>query len=233
MILSYTQLCDIVDAGIITNVDKESINSASIDVRLGAKVLIEKFTEEETGKQGLHTISLNKREPLIVREHDLIREGKLHLFPGEVILAHTIEIFNLPNNLSAMFKIKSSCGRIFLEHMNAGWCDAGWNGSALTLEFKNNSRGHVITLEYGDKIGQMIFFPHQMVPEDKSYAVRGRYNKDKGVSGTKPSIIFGEEEEENFQVSIEETANTITRHALEIPEEILNVRTQLTVGGDE
>lgn len=230
MILSYTQLCDIVDAGIITNVDKENINSASIDVRLGAKVLIEKFTTED-GKQGLHTISLNKREPLQVREHDLLREGKLHLFPGEVILAHTIEIFNLPNNLSAMFKIKSSCGRIFLEHMNAGWCDAGWHGSALTLEFKNNSRGHVITLEYGDKIGQMIFFPHAMVPENKSYAVRGRYNKDKGVSGTKPSITFGEEEEELLQQVIEEDQIHATEKAFnEIDEEILNVRTKLIMG---
>lgn len=232
MILSYTQLCDIVDAGIITNCEKESINSASIDVRLGAKVLIEKFTTEE-GKQGLHTISLNKREPLIVREHDLLREGALHLYPGEVILAHTIEIFNLPNNLSAMFKIKSSCGRIFLEHMNAGWCDAGWHGSSLTLEFKNNSRGHVIVLEYGDKIGQMIFFPHAMVPEDKSYAVRGRYNKDKGVSGTKPSIVFGDEEEDLIQEVIEETSTHNTQNALDIPEEILNIRTQLVVGEGE
>lgn len=198
MILSYTQLLDLIDDGIITNVDKKQVNSASIDIRIGAKILIERFTNDD-GKQELHTISLKNRDPLKVREHDLLREGPLYLFPGEVMLAHSIEIFHLPNNLSCMFKLKSSCGRIFLEHMNAGWCDAGWNGSALTMELKNNTRGHVIVIEYSDFIGQMVFFPHQSVPEDKSYAVRGRYNKDKGVSGSKPAIIFGEDSEDMAQ----------------------------------
>lgn len=231
MILSYTQLCDIVDAGIITNVDKDNINSASIDIRLGAKLLIEKFTDEE-GLPSLHTISLKKREPLKVREHDLLRDGPYSLFPGEVILGHSIEIFNLPNNLSAMFKLKSSCGRIFLEHMNAGWCDAGWHGSALTMEFKNNTRGHCITLEYGDKIGQIVFFQHARVPDDKSYAVRGRYNQDKGVSGTKPAIVFGEEEEEILQEVMEQNILTNTLHTFDKVAEESPSKKDLIIGDD-
>lgn len=200
-LLSYTELLNVVDAGIITHVDLEQINSASIDVRLGNELLIEKprHTSE------LYTISLKKREPLQVIKHLFNREGPFYLYPGECILAHTIELFNLPNNVSAMFKLKSSCGRIFLEHMNAGWCDAGWHGSALTLELKNNTRSHVIELNYGDSIGQMVFFQHTMVPSDKSYATRGRYNKDKGVSGVKAAIIFGDDEEEIAQEVFEQS----------------------------
>lgn len=210
MILSYTQLCDLVDLGIITNVDKDNINSASIDIRLGNEVLVEcnHIDPDSTYQVGkLREISLAKREPLFTRKHIFSKDGPLKMFPGECVLAHSIEIFNLPNNLSCMFKLKSSCGRIFLEHMNAGWCDAGWHGSVLTMELKNNTRNHVIILEGKEKIGQMIFFPHEMVPQDKSYAVRGRYNKDKSVSGTKPAIIFGEEEDEVLQDVMEETAN--------------------------
>lgn len=200
MILSYNQLCDVVDSGFMTHVLPDNINGSSIDVRIGGKVLIERTA----GYPELHTISLNKREPLTVIEHNLENEP-LHLYPGECILAHTIEMFNLPMDLSCMFKLKSSAGRIFLEHMNAGWCDAGWHGSALTMELKNNSRNHVIKIEHGDSIGQMIFFPHLAVPEDKSYATRGRYNKDKTVSGTKTQLVFGDELAELAQQAYDET----------------------------
>ncbi len=201
MILSYRQLCDIVDSGFITHVLPENINGSSIDVRIGNEVLIERTV----GSMELHTISLRDREPLNTVKYDLQKEGPLFLYPGECILAHTIEMFNLPSDLSAMFKLKSSCGRIFLEHMNAGWCDAYWHGSALTMELKNNTRQHVIKLEYGDAIGQMVFFPHKAVPEDMGYAKRGRYNHDKSVSGAKKAIVFGDDDADAEQETIAET----------------------------
>jgi len=204
--MSYKELLNLLDAGIITHALPENVNSASIDIRIGKKVLIEKCTlDTDSRLLELKTISLKERNPLVVREHDLEREGPINLYPGEVMLAHSIEIFHLPNNLSAMFKLKSSCGRIFLEHMNAGWCDAGWHGSALTMELKNCTRSHIIQVAFGDAIGQMVFFQHAMVPSDKSYAMRGKYNKDKGVSGMKPEIVFDDEQEEIAQQVFNET----------------------------
>ena len=50
--------------------------------------------------------------------------------------------------------------RIGLDHLNAGWCDAGWNGSVLTLELINLLKNHSIALHPGDAIGQMTFFAH-------------------------------------------------------------------------
>jgi deoxycytidine triphosphate deaminase len=76
--------------------------------------------------------------------------------------------------------------RIGLDHANAGWADPGWTGSVLTLELKNLTQETPIRLRPGDPIGQMVFFSCTSVPEDKSYAVRGRYNGDTSVSGIKP-----------------------------------------------
>lgn len=77
-------------------------------------------------------------------------------------------------------------GRTFLGHMMAGWCDAGWNGSVLTLELKNETQYHEIEIPVGVRIGQMIFFPHDAVPDEASYATRGRYNGDTETKGVKP-----------------------------------------------
>ena len=57
-------------------------------------------------------------------------------------------------------------------------------------------------LQAGDLIGQVIFFCHEEVPMENSYATRGRYNNDKTVSGAKRksrAIIYGDKEEELVQ----------------------------------
>lgn len=179
-LLSYNELCKLVDDGVITNVDKSMVNSSSIDLTLGSKILAEDTSS-------FHTIFLCDRQALCVKEFNLDHIGsKYVLAPGEFILAQTLQEFNLPDNISAEYKLKSSMGRIALEHMNAGWCDAGWHGSVLTLEFANMTSKHNIILTKGDPIGQVVFFRHETVPEHASYRNRGRYNNDKEVKGTKP-----------------------------------------------
>jgi dCTP deaminase len=93
-------------------------------------------------------------------------------------------MFFLPNNLSAEYKTKSTMARNGLDHALAGWCDAGWNSSVLTLELKNQTRNHHIILKPGMKIGQMIFHRH----EDAgyfSYSAKGSYNGDATVQAGK------------------------------------------------
>lgn len=182
-LLSYSRLVQLVEQGVISNVKPEQINSSSIDICLGTKF----FTEDCNVYEGHHYVSLSERKPLRMSEWEF---DELHqefiLAPGEFVLAHSRETFNLPNNISAEYKLKSSMARIGIEHLNAGWCDAGWNGSVLTLELKNMTRNHHISLRAGDRIGQMVFFEHEPVPEGKCYASRGRYNGDSTVTGVKP-----------------------------------------------
>jgi len=176
-LLSYDELLGLVARGVITNVDPDYINAASIDITLGAKIL------EESVLTFPKYISLESREPLKSVERDCSFGYTLR--PKEFILAQSEQVFYLPNDISAEYKLKSSMARIGLNHCLAGWCDAGWNGSVLTLELMNCTNNHFIELRKGDKIGQMIFFWHKPVPDDKSYAARGRYNNDLTVTGVK------------------------------------------------
>lgn len=198
-LLSYNQLRLLQDDGVIVYSEPHLVNSSSIDIQLGSKLLIERTDPKLYQSGDLRRVVLKERDQLHMIEWNLDREGEYVLYPGEFILAHSKEIFNLPNNISASYKLKSSMARIGLEHLNAGWCDAGWNGSVLTLELKNMTRHHEIVLQRGDLIGQVAFFLHEEVPSDRSYAKRGRYNNDKSVSGAKSksrTIIYGEKNED-------------------------------------
>jgi deoxycytidine triphosphate deaminase len=175
-LLSYTEICELIEQGVIEGASYDDVNSASLDIHLGPHIL-----QEASGKIG-HTISLLKKERLPMNRVS-IEEASYHLWPGEFILAQSREIFHLPNDVSAEYKLKSSMARIGLDHLNAGWCDAGWNGSVLTLELKNQTKNFNIELVNGVPIGQLVFFRHTPVPADKSYAARGRYNGHLSVSG--------------------------------------------------
>ena len=115
---------------------------------------------------------------------DITDEG-FDLSPGEFILAHTEENFNMPDNLSATFHLKSTSARSSLGHLLAVHIDPGFNNSALTLEIHNVSKYHTVELNRGDFIGQIIFWEHEQVPENASYRNRGHYNNDHIVSGVK------------------------------------------------
>ena len=180
MLLSHNELVELVDRGVVTKGRRNAINAASIDIHLGDTLLLE---DEPVGLME-SVIDYRKRTPLNTFTYHMDADGYV-LEPGEFVLAQSVEVFNLPNDISAEYKLKSSMARIGLEHMNAGWCDAGWHGSVLTLELKNMSRFHAIRIRPGDAIGQMIFFWHEPVSEGASYAQRGRYNNDRQVSGIK------------------------------------------------
>jgi dCTP deaminase len=168
MLLSHDALVGLLAKGLLLNAEKDQVNSASIDIRLGKRIMVE-------AAGGV--VSLQDRNPMNTVTLGMSESGYL-LRPGEFILAQSLEVFNLPINISAEYKLKSSLARIGLEHLNAGWCDAGWHGSVLTLELKNMTQHHHIHIHPGDRIGQVVFFLHDKVPFEASYAARGRYNKE-------------------------------------------------------
>lgn len=177
-LLSYHQLEDLVASGVI-EVDPSLINGASIDITLGDKIMIEDTRSFIDGP-----VDLMAKESLSMTEVDISKVGYI-LNPGEFILATTIEKFNLPNCIAAEYKLKSSLARSGLQHLLAGWCDPGWNNSHLTLELKNVTRNHHLLLKPGMKIGQMVFWLCDNVPEERSYAKVGQYNDQETVTGNK------------------------------------------------
>lgn len=172
MYLNHNQIEALVASGGMANVDPACVNAASLDLRIAETILVERSPG--------YAIDYRKRQRLDMVEVRIPERGYL-IEPGEFLLAATIEQCNLPDDVAALFRIKSSMGRIGLEHMDAGWVDPGFNGS-LTLELKNMTNHHAIRIRPGDRIGQLVFLRGAMVAPEQSYRVRGNYNGRSGVA---------------------------------------------------
>ena len=179
MILAGNELNNLISQGVIKNSHQKFVNAASIDIRLGKTLMVEwdsrHSVEPWKGGKGVEWKKVYM---------ETLPYGCYSMAPNEFVLGSSIEMFFLPNNLSAEYKTKSTMARNGLDHALAGWCDAGWNSSVLTLELKNQTQNHYITLKPGMKIGQMIFHRH----EDAgyfSYSTKGSYNGDATVQAGK------------------------------------------------
>ena len=146
--------------GMVENFDPDLINPASLDLRLGNGIMIESIYSTELVR--LDISDKTEDDPFMVQ-------------PGDFLLAETMEVFNLPDDISAQFVLKSSRARAGFNHMLAGWCDPGWHGSTLTLELKNERQHHALEIFPGMKIGQMVFHSMSSSPVT-NYAKTGHYN---------------------------------------------------------
>lgn len=170
-ILVDFQIRNLCETGMVVPFDPSLVNPASLDVRLGDRILIE-------AHQGSTWVS-----------YDLAEQGHCEadpfmLKPGQFILAETIETFAIPRTVSGQFLLKSSRAREGLQHLLAGWIDPGWHGSVLTLELKNVRQLHPIALWPGMKIGQVVFHKAYTTPL-RCYAETGRYNGDSSVQASR------------------------------------------------
>lgn len=160
--------------------DPEMVNPASIDVRIGDSVLVERkitfdarYTQHKQFKEGWAEIDISDRTA----------DNPYWIQPCEFILVATLETFNMPSDLVGEFRLKSSRAREGYDNALAVWLDPEWSGSKLTLEIVNNRRLTSIPLYPGLKIGQAIF--HKCNAPDRTYQVTGRYNNDVKVSASK------------------------------------------------
>lgn len=147
-------------SGMVRPYAPDLVGPASLDVRLGAEIMVETPHSED-----LERLSIADRT----------KENPYLLKPGQFILAHTQETFFLPEHVCAWFVLKSSRGREGLSHALAGYCDPGWHNSKLTLELHSLVGHHDIPLWPGKPIGQMVFM-YMSAPPERSYAETGRYN---------------------------------------------------------
>ena len=179
-LLSYNDLCALVEDGVIEGVKPECINGTSIDIHLGPMLITEAYADSRT-----QVVDVAKRTNFNAVSFCMSKSLTYDLMPGEFVLAHSVEVFNLPSDISAEFRLKSSGARSGLNNLFACHCDPGWHGSTLTLELHNVLRFHKVRLTAGMAVGQMLFHRVEAVPEDRDYAARGRYNKDAVVSAVK------------------------------------------------
>lgn len=175
--------------------DPDLVNSASLDIRVGetAKLRVkEKFTamlwqnfnnwvEKQQNIYPPRLISPSRYQDIDLSKYS--KNNPYWMQPGDRLLVASLETINLPNFVCAQFRLKSSRGREFYEHMEAGFCDPGWHGSKLTMEIINMDLAP-LPIYPGLRMGQLVF-SLTLAPPDNDYSVVGRYNGDRQVMESK------------------------------------------------
>jgi dCTP deaminase len=118
------------------------------------------------------------------RDPEEFRAPDIKLFPGEVVLASTIEQVRIPRTVACDLKLKSTLGRLWINHSLAGWCDPGFEGD-ITLELQNLGPAPFV-LTAGRRIAQLIFIAMESEPE-VAYGEPGSTSHYQGQRGTTPA----------------------------------------------
>lgn len=146
--------------GGVTPYEESQVNSASYDVRVSDHWICPTRDPEE------------------------FHAPCVKLFPGEVVLASTMEHVRIPRNVACDLKLKSTLGRVWINHSLAGWCDPGFEGN-ITLELQNLGPQPFV-LEAGRRIAQLIFIAMESEPEI-AYGEPGSSSHYQGQTGTTPA----------------------------------------------
>lgn len=164
MILSDADILREIDLGnIVCNpFNRQNLSNSSLDLRLGQYIISQhkllgkvRFETDCDGKLTLinqpRVNRTNLLDPTVRDSH------KYTIYPGEFVLAQTLEVIGHPGNqIVSQVLDKSTLARIGLSVcFSAGYIDAG-NVLSVTLELKNN--GNIpIELQYGMHICQIKF----------------------------------------------------------------------------
>ena len=105
------------------------------------------------------------------REPQEVKTKSFTLFPNEVILASTREYIKMPRDVVCDLKLKSSLGRLWLNHSLSGWIDCNFQGQ-VTLELQNLGP-YPRRLEAGMRVAQLVFLGMESAP-DIAYGEQGR-----------------------------------------------------------
>ncbi len=97
------------------------------------------------------------------REPEEFTTSELILFPGEVVLGTTQEVIKMPRDVVGDLKLKSSLGRLWLNHSLSGWIDCNFQGQ-VTLELQNLGP-YPRRLASGMRVAQIVFIQMEEPPE--------------------------------------------------------------------
>ncbi len=150
MILVDWQILDRIERGFIRvdPFEQQLVQPNSLDIRLGNHFLWYEDGDEVIDPYNRETIGARTSET---------RADSIVLEPGQFMLAETLEVIELPDNIVASIEGKSSIARLGIElHQTGGWIDAGFSGS-ITLEMCNANQ-RPVRVYAGMPIGQLVFY---------------------------------------------------------------------------
>ncbi len=151
----------------IDPLDPAQIEPASVDLRLGNTFLTPKATN------GICSMSEAPDYESVTAESFIIPTRGF-------VLATTVEVVRLPNDLTAFVEGRSSVGRLGLFIQNAGWVDPGFEG-AITLELYN-ANAAPMRIEAGRRICQLVLAKADQAVE---HPYRGKYQGQRQTTGSR------------------------------------------------
>lgn len=180
MVLSDRDIKKELRAGrlVITPLNEEDIQPASVDVRLGSNFRV--------FKNSAHAyIDPMQQQDDLTEVVDVLPGEAFILHPGQFALGTTLECIGIPNDILGKLEGKSTLGRLGLMiHSTAGYVDPGWKGE-ITLELSNVATLPIM-LRPGMRIGQMSF--ERMTSEvERPYGSKGLGSHYQGQTGATPS----------------------------------------------
>lgn len=163
-----------IGAKVVVNGKSYGLSSASYDCRIAHDLTL--------GPNPAYLLA-----DMLTRERQYTPDAVMTLYrsrlpglPPSHALAHTIEDFHMPDNVSGLVADKSTYARVFLSAMNT-FIDPGYKGN-LTLELVNLSCKPIYIKE-GDPIVQVLFFE---LDEPTEIGYSGKYqHQSKAAHGAR------------------------------------------------
>ncbi len=137
-------------------IDAFQVQSHSVDLRLGYSFMVpRRWSLTEKGREAFLVDYLDERDRFEIVE--LEHKQFFDLLPQESVVATTLELVSLPDDLMAVLYPRSSINRKGLSVDLSGIIDAGYEGRLL-IPITNNT-SHVIRLYPGERFCQLVFYP--------------------------------------------------------------------------
>ncbi len=146
----------------------------------GSEGGVEPFSPENVNPAS-YDITLGDHWICPTRDPEEFHAKELVLFPNEVVLATTAEVIALPRDVVGDLKLKSSLGRLWLNHSLSGWIDCNFQGQ-VTLELQNLGP-YPRRLATGMRVAQIVFYQMETPPE-VAYGEKGtgHYQGQRGTT---------------------------------------------------
>jgi len=183
MLLSDRDIRAAVDAGRVRldPYDPAMVQPASVDIRL------DRYFRVFENHRYPH-IDPTLEQPELTRMVEPDGDDAFVLHPGEFVLASSLEVVSLGDDIAARLEGKSSLGRLgLLTHSTAGFVDPGFTGH-VTLEL-SNAATLPIKLWPGMKIGQLCFIALSSAAEEP-YGTGREGSRYQGQRGPTPSRSY-------------------------------------------
>lgn len=157
--------------------DPANVNPASLDLRLGNQIRVPDPVWKHLSEDALRCLMQNGAIDHIPRWTPPFTFESRWLMPGDFVLCHSLEHTTLSIDEIGLLFLKSSAGRIGLEHSHAGFGDPSFAGQ-WTWELSNIAPWP-IELKAGERLMQIVVVKLVNAPA-KGYDLVGGYQGQTG-----------------------------------------------------